>query len=110
MDNYQKQNNATELRRQQIEQQFQDGKEDILADIKGLELSVADLTKKYGITERTLRRWMERLGVDSFQRTLARRRGGFEKKPEPRSTKPSRAGKRYVQEAEPQAHKLKGLW
>lgn len=100
-----KQNAATEIRRQEIEKQFQANKAVILKDVESLELSVAELIKKYSITERTLRRWLERLGIDPMERTLARRKAGFEKK----AVRPI-VNSKTLRDDVPQAHKLVGLW
>lgn len=104
-----KQNIATERRRQELEQQFQDNKDVILADVTALDLSVAELTAKYGVSEKVLRRWMERLGVDSLERILARRRAGLENRPKARPMTQKPTEKRFI-ENRPQAHKLVGLW
>lgn len=93
----------TEARRKAIEKLYQENRDEIKADLEGLEQSIHELEKKWGVHNRSIRRWMERLGIDPNERTLARRRGGYEKKPPKQVAKPK-------VEDKPQAHKLVGLW
>lgn len=94
----------TETRRKQIESTFKNNKADILADIESIELSMLELTEKWGVSDRVMRRWMERCGIDSIERTYARRRAGLEKKP----ARPEPKVK--VDPDKAQAHLLRGLW
>jgi len=55
-------NARTQQRQFEIEQIFLTRREEIIADIENLENNATDLAKKYGIGERSFRRWMERLG------------------------------------------------
>lgn len=96
----------TEARRVKIEQRFQDNKAEIQADFESIELSMADLERKWDVHNRTVRRWMERLGIDPIERTYARRRAGLEKKSGPKNPKP----RSTIHDDLPQASKLVGLW
>lgn len=66
-------------RSREIEQTFQDNKENIKADLESIELSMRDIAAKYKVNDRNVRRWGERLGIDCNQRTVDRRRAGLDK-------------------------------
>ena len=55
-------NARTQQRQFEIEQIFIKRREEIIADIEDLENNATDLARKYGVGERSFRRWMERLG------------------------------------------------
>ena len=60
-----------------IEKVFQDNRDEILADLESLELSLRDIANKFKVNDRNVRRWAERLNIDSTARTVARRNAGY---------------------------------
>lgn len=101
-----KQQIATQKRREELEAIFQERQEELLNDFNAYELSMKELQAKWGTTERTIRRWMERLGIDSYERYRARRLKMEADKP----AKPIKRVKSAPDYDKPQAHKLAGLW
>lgn len=75
-------------RTREIERIFQDNKDSIRADLESLELSMRDIAAKYKVNDRNIRRWAERLGIDSTARTVSRRAAGLDVIK--RTTKPKR--------------------
>ena len=98
------QNARTQQRQHEIERIYLTRKEEIAADIADLENNMTDLAKKYGVGERSFRRWAERLGWDVRERH--KKRNALRK-----GTKmPQINAKKSPYEDKPQAHKLAGLW
>jgi len=98
------QNARTAKRQFEIEQIYLTRKEEIIADIDDLENNATDLAKKYGVGERSFRRWMERLGYCPRERH--KQRNALRK-----GTKmPQINVKKSTYDDKPQAHKLVGLW
>jgi len=64
----------------EIESTFQTRQEEIRSDLEALDLSVKQLTEKYNVSERFIRRWSERLGLDSTERNRKRRQAGLDPK------------------------------
>jgi len=98
------QNARTAKRQHEIEQIFIKRREEIIADIEDLENNATDLAKKYGIGERSFRRWMERLGYcpnERHKKRNAMRKGTKQKQIHV---------KKSTYDDKPQAHKLVGLW
>lgn len=75
-------------RTREIESIFQDNKADIKADFESLELTIKDLSIKWGVQPRNIRRWMDRLGIDAAERLKARRVSGYEQRGPNIKTKP----------------------
>jgi len=98
------QNARTAARQHAIEQIFINRKEEIAADIADLENNMTDLAKKYGVGERSFRRWAERLGWDVRERHKQRNALRKGTKLGPINAKKS------TYDDKPQAHKLVGLW
>jgi len=98
---YPTQNARTAKRQHELEMVFQKNKEVIRVDLDDLYNGMADLAKKYGVTDRMMRRWAERLGWDCTERL--RKRNALVKRSAPTPKKPMGSD-------EPQAHKLAGLW
>lgn len=73
------QEKRTQARSIQIENIFQNNRDAIKADLESLELSMRNIAIKYKVNDRNVRRWGERLGIDCNQRTVDRRRAGFDK-------------------------------
>jgi len=97
-------NARTQQRQFEIEQIFIKRREEIIADIEDLENNATDLAKKYGVGERSFRRWMERLGYCPNERH--KKRNALRK-----GTKmPQINVKKSTYDDKPQAHLLKGLW
>ena len=63
-----KQNARTAKRQHECEQIFQKNKEEIRADLVDLTLAMPEIAKKWGIGDRMIRRWAERLGIDTRER------------------------------------------
>ena len=98
------QNARTAARQHEIEQIFIKRREEIIADIEDLENNATDLARKYGVGERSFRRWMERLGYCPRERH--KQRNALRK-----GTKmPQINAKKSTYDDKPQAHKLVGLW
>jgi len=97
-------NARTQQRQFEIEQIFIKNKEEIAADIADLENNMTDLAKKYGVGERSFRRWAERLGWDVRERHKQRNALRKGTKLGPINAKKS------TYDDKPQAHKLVGLW
>ena len=96
------QNARTAKRQQELEEIFQKNKEAIRADLEDLSLGMGELAKKWGISDRLIRRWAERLSICATERLKKRNAmlgpsGIVTKKKSPYDDKP-------------QAHKLAGLW
>jgi len=98
------QNARTAARQHEIEQIFIKRREEIAADIADLENNMTDLAKKYGVGERSFRRWAERLGWDVRERHKQRNALRKGTKLGPINAKKS------TYDDKPQAHKLVGLW
>ena len=99
-----KMNARTQQRQHEIEQIFINRKDEIAADIADLENNMTDLARKYGVGERSFRRWAERLGWDVKERHKQRNAMRKGTKMGPINTKKS------TYDDKPQAHKLVGLW
>lgn len=93
-----------QARTREIERIYQENKADIEADIRGLELSMRDMAEKYKVNDHNIRRWAERMGVDTAERAKERRRLGKDNA----KAKTNKAKARPQHKA--QAHKLVGLW
>ena len=97
-------NARTQQRQFEIERIFLARKEEIIADIEDLENNATDLARKYGVGERSFRRWMERLGYcpnERHKKRNAMRKG---------TKMPQINVKKSTYDDKPQAHKLVGLW
>ena len=95
-------NPRTAKRQQELEEIFQTNKDTIRADIDDLSLGMGEIAKKWGISDRLIRRWAERLNICAAERLKKRNalRGptGIVNK------------KRSPYDDKPQAHKLAKLW
>ena len=91
----------TAKRQHELEQVFQKNKEAITADLNDYTLKMQEVAKKWKVTDRMIRRWAERLGVDVHER---RALAAKNKKPT------GIVNKRPPNDVAPQAHKLAGLW
>ena len=97
-------NARTQQRQFEIEQIFIKNKEEIAADIADLENNMTDLAKKYGVGERSFRRWAERLGWDVRERHKQRNALRKGTKLGPINAKKS------TYDDKPQAAAVWGLW
>jgi len=102
---------ARRIKRRQAELEviFQANKDELLEQLNDLSNSIIELAKSWGVGEHTMRRWAERLGVDTVERQntrnryLSKLRGATKKQATPKKAKPR-------DEDIPQAHKLIGIW
>lgn len=102
---------ARRIKRRQAELEviFQANKGEILEQLNDLDNGILELAKSWDVGERTMRRWAERLGIDTVERQNARNghlsklRGAAKRQANPKKAKPR-------DEDTPQAHKLIGLW
>lgn len=101
-----KQQKSTQKRMEELEAVFQEQHDDLRADFESYDLSVMELKDKWGVSERTLRRWMERMDISSDERNKERRRRDTRTHP----PKQIRRVKSAADYDKPQAHKLAGLW
>ena len=98
------QNARTAKRQFEIEQIYLTRKEEIIADIEDLENNATDLARKYGVGERSFRRWMERLGYCPRERH--KQRNALRK-----GTKmPQINAKKSPYQDKPQAEAVWALW
>lgn len=56
----------------EIAHTFEENKDQILADLQSLELSVRGIAEKWGVNDHNVRRWAFKLGIDIQQRTTER--------------------------------------
>jgi len=62
------QNARTAKRQHECEQIFQKNKDEIKADLDDLALAMPEIAKRWGVSDRMIRRWAERLGIDTRER------------------------------------------
>ena len=96
------QNARTAKRQFELEQIYQANKDAIKADLDDLALAMPEIAKRWGVSDRMIRRWAERLNICAAERLKKRNAlrgptGIVNKKKSPYDDKP-------------QAHKLAGLW
>lgn len=76
-------------RSRQIEQIFIDNKDQILADLDSLELTIREIAAKWNVNDRNVRRFAEKEGLDLDDRQARRRVSGYQKRHPNRVPKPS---------------------
>ena len=95
-------NARTAKRQQALEQIYQKNKDAIKADLDDLSLGMGEIAKKWGISDRLIRRWAERLNICAAQR--------LKKRNALRGPTGIINRKKSANDDKPQAHKLRGLW